>query len=60
MRSLAKANGEIRSICLLGYADALRWTQTDKALEVSLPAEPRGQYAHVLKALAVGSFLEGR
>jgi len=36
IHSLAKPNG-IESVKLLGYADKLVWTQTDKGLEITLP-----------------------
>ncbi len=40
--------GEIESVALLGYDEALSWGQTDSALRVSLPKQKQGDYAHTL------------
>ena len=52
VRSLAKKEGsdksKISSVTLLGCADKLEWSQTDKGLVVTLPEKKPCEYAYVL------------
>jgi alpha-L-fucosidase len=58
VRSLAKKEGsdksEISSITLLGCADKLEWSQTDKGLVVTMPEKKPCEYAYVLKIKGTG------
>jgi alpha-L-fucosidase len=53
VRSLAKKEGtdksKISSVTLLGCADKLEWSQSDRGLVVTLPEKKPCEYAYVLK-----------
>lgn len=54
IKSLARnvdAVGEISSVELLGHRSKLAWKQTGTGLEITLPADPVGEHAHVFKVV---------
>ena len=51
IRALSPGAGKVRSVNLLGHRGALTWTQTDRGLEVNLPAQKPCEYAFALKVI---------
>jgi len=49
IRSLARGQGEVNEVVLLGHAGKLLWTQTDQGLVVHLPEEKPCDYAFTLR-----------
>lgn len=47
--SLPVSAGKVTSVSLLGYTGAITFTQDDKGLHISLPAEKPGEFAWTLK-----------
>lgn len=53
----AIGTGGIKSITLLGSSKKLKWSQDESGLTITLPSEPMGEFAYVLKIAPKGDLV---